>query len=75
MTDLVEIAQDLKEIRALLSGIVDRHISRKEFAERLGVSAATLDRRVKAKTVPLPVDGRRLLQGRAARGAGMGRGA
>jgi predicted DNA-binding transcriptional regulator AlpA len=56
--DLVEIAQDLKEIRALLSGIVDRHISRKELADRLGVSAATLDRRVKAKSVPLPVDGR-----------------
>jgi predicted DNA-binding transcriptional regulator AlpA len=56
--DLVDIAQDLKEIRALLHVIVDRHLDRKEYAARLGVSVATLDRRVKAKTVPLPVDGR-----------------
>lgn len=55
---LEEVAQDLRAIREFMAGIGDRRLSRAEFADRLGVHPTTLDRRVKAGSVPRPVDGR-----------------
>jgi len=55
---LEEVAGELKAIREFMASIGDRHMDRHEFAERLGVSVDTLDRRVKAGSVPRPLNGK-----------------
>lgn len=55
---LESVAHDLKAIREFMANIGDRRLDRREFADRLGIHPATLDRRVKAGSVPRPVDGR-----------------
>ena len=61
MTDTQALHTELKQIRALLQVVAhatNRHIDRHEFAERLGISTSTLDRRIKAGSVPAPVNGK-----------------
>lgn len=55
---LETVAVELRAIREFIATMADRRLDRKEFADRLGVSPSTLDRRVKAKTVPAPTNGR-----------------
>lgn len=55
---LEAVAVELRAIREFMATIADRRLDRKEFADRLGVSPSTLDRRVKAGTAPAPTNGR-----------------
>lgn len=55
---LEQVADELRVIREFMATIGDRHMDRHEFAERLGVSVDTLDRRVKAGSVPKPLHGK-----------------
>lgn len=55
---LETVAAELRAIREFMAAIGDRHLDRHEFAERLSVSVDTLDRRVKARTVPQPLNGK-----------------
>jgi predicted DNA-binding transcriptional regulator AlpA len=55
---LEEVASELKAIREFMASIGDRHLDRHEFAERLGVSVDTLDRRVKSGAAPPPLHGK-----------------
>jgi predicted DNA-binding transcriptional regulator AlpA len=59
--DLQAIRTELQQMRQLLQTVVatqNRHLDRHEMAQRLGISTSTLDRRVKARTVPAPVNGK-----------------
>lgn len=62
---LREVVADLRSsLQSALSVIDkdhDRFIGRQEMADRLCISASTLDRRKKAGTVPRPVNGKWLL--------------
>lgn len=61
MTELQAVKTELQQIRTLLQVVAhatNRHIDRHEFAERLGISTSTLDRRIKAGSVPAPVNGK-----------------
>lgn len=62
---LREVVADLRTTLHSAIAVIDkdhdRFIGRQEMADRLGVSTATLDRRVKAGTVPRPVNGKWLL--------------
>ena len=55
---LEDVAHELKAIREFMAGIGERHLDRHQFAERLGVSLATIDRRVKSGSVPMPTNGK-----------------
>jgi predicted DNA-binding transcriptional regulator AlpA len=56
--DLLNIEAKLD---ALLRAVAERHLGRQELAERLGVSASTIDRRAAAGSIPRPINGRWLL--------------
>lgn len=58
MNDAIISIHELRALRELISSIADRHISRRELAERWGISPSTLDRRVKAGIAPRPVHGK-----------------
>lgn len=58
MTTIESVEFELRAIREFMAQIADRRLGRHELAERLGISVATLDRRVKAGSVPLPINGK-----------------
>lgn len=61
MTELQALRTEVQQMRALLQVVAqatNRHIDRHEMAQRLGISTSTLDRRIKDRTVPAPINGR-----------------
>lgn len=61
MTEMQALRHELQQMRQILQMVVsinNRHLDRHEMAQRLGCSTSTLDRRVKARTVPAPVNGK-----------------
>jgi predicted DNA-binding transcriptional regulator AlpA len=62
MTDeLLTIDKKLNTLLHYVTQLGNRHLTRHEMAERLGVSPATIDRRAKAGSIPAPVNGRWVL--------------
>lgn len=55
---LESVAEELRAIREFMAGIGERNLDRAQYAERLGISPSTLDRRVKAGTAAKPQNGK-----------------
>lgn len=63
-TTIEDLRQDVKGLRDLVLILVkqdDRMVSRKELADRMGITTRTLSKRIDCGQVPPPVHGKWLL--------------